>query len=354
MDVNNADPEQGHRVVITSRKLVTSRVDRLAQATLLLLVLGLLGIVALTWRYARLVVAPIRAVSKGFQQLQQAPGTIHQALPSAQTRDEIGQLVDGYNNHLLALNAQREAASELLLAEVARRETETMLVSAFEAIDEAFIVFDEHDRMLFCNERYREAYRASAPAIEPGETFETMLRYGVEQGQYLSPIGDPESWITARLASHRAGTTLLEQKLASGRWLRTIERKTERGQTVGFGIDITELKEAQEAAEAASSAKSQFLANMSHEIRTPMNAILGMLKLLTSTELTARQLDYGSKAEGAARSLLVLINDILDFSKVETGKITLDPRPFRFEQMLRDLSVVLSASVATKKIEVRF
>jgi CheY-like chemotaxis protein len=93
---------------------------------------------------------------------------------------------------------------------------------------------------------------------------------------------------------------------------------------------------------------------MSHEIRTPMNAVLGMLKLLKTTTLTARQHDYSSKADGAARSLLVLINDILDFSKVEAGKMSLDPRPFRFEQMLDDLSTVLSANVGTKKLDFRF
>ncbi len=115
-----------------------------------------------------------------------------------------------------------------------------------------------------------------------------------------------------------------------------------------------QLKDALTNAEQASIAKSQFLANMSHEIRTPMNAILGMLKLLQNTDLTVRQLDYAAKTEGAARSLLGLLNDILDFSKVEAGKMTLDPRPFRVDQMLRDLSVIVSANLGVKDVEVLF
>ena len=129
----------------------------------------------------------------------------------------------------------------------------------------------------------------------------------------------------------------------------------------GVNFDITEVKRSEEAlshavtaAEEASRSKSQFLANMSHEIRTPMNAILGMLKLLQNTELTVRQSDYASKTEGAARSLLGLLNDILDFSKVEAGKMTLDPRVFHVDQLLRDLSVILSANVGAKDIEVLF
>ena len=126
-------------------------------------------------------------------------------------------------------------------------------------------------------------------------------------------------------------------------------------------VDVSEMKQVQlqlqdrtAQAEQANVAKSQFLANMSHEIRTPMNAILGMLALLKKTSLTSRQADYAGKTEGAARSLLGLLNDILDFSKAEAGKMTLDPHPFRMDQLLRNLSVILSANAGGKNIEVLF
>lgn len=129
----------------------------------------------------------------------------------------------------------------------------------------------------------------------------------------------------------------------------------------GINRDITAQRElesrlldAKEQADASSAAKSSFLANMSHEIRTPMNAVLGMLHLVQNTELNPRQLDYVSKAETAAKSLLGLLNDILDYSKIEAGKLLLDAHPFELEHLMRDLAVVLSGNQGRKDVEVMF
>ncbi|WP_430459455.1 PAS domain S-box protein [Thalassolituus sp. LLYu03] len=129
----------------------------------------------------------------------------------------------------------------------------------------------------------------------------------------------------------------------------------------GINRDITEqleyearLRDAKEAADAASAAKSAFLANMSHEIRTPMNAVLGMLKLVSQTELSERQRDYVGKSQSAASSLLSLLNDILDYSKIEAGKLELDIHPFRLDDVLRNLAVVLSGNLGNKPVELLF
>jgi signal transduction histidine kinase/DNA-binding response OmpR family regulator len=107
-------------------------------------------------------------------------------------------------------------------------------------------------------------------------------------------------------------------------------------------------------AEAATVSKSQFLANMSHEIRSPMNAILGMLKLLRMSGLSAPQEDHAAKAYAATQALLRLLNDILDFSKIEAGKLTFERAPFGIDEMVRDVSSLLSASLGAKPVELIF
>ncbi|QFU24294.1 CHASE3 domain-containing protein [Shewanella eurypsychrophilus] len=114
------------------------------------------------------------------------------------------------------------------------------------------------------------------------------------------------------------------------------------------------LKEALSEAENANQTKSEFLANMSHEIRTPMNGILGMLKLLQHTVLSKRQNDYTLKAQTATVSLLSIINDILDFSKIEAGKMTIENGRFELEDIMGELSVILSTNLQEKSIELLY
>jgi PAS domain S-box-containing protein len=244
--------------------------------------------------------------------------------------------------------------SERKQAEQAIAQKEALLRAAIDTVNEAFVLFDPDDRLVFCNEKYRDLYAASAEVIVPGTRFEDMVRYGAEHGQYADAVGQVDEWVAERMALHRKSNTSLVQHLKDGRVLRVIERRMADGHTVGFRIDITDLVRATEAAEQASRSKSQFLANMSHEIRTPMNAVLGMLALLRRSALNARQADHAAKAEGAARSLLNLLNDILDFSKVEAGKMTLEAQPFEVETLLRDLGLVLAMNAAGKPLAVLY
>ena len=108
------------------------------------------------------------------------------------------------------------------------------------------------------------------------------------------------------------------------------------------------LENARNAAQAAAEARGTFLANMSHEIRTPMNAIIGLTELALRTDLTAKQQDYLGKVSRAANNLLGILNDILDFSKIESGKLDLEQIPFSLDEVLNQVSAVMSVQAEDK------
>ncbi len=230
--------------------------------------------------------------------------------------------------------------------------------AAIEAIPDGFVLYDREERLLTCNQRYRDIYPASAAAMEPGAKFEDILRYGLAHGQHSDAVGREEDWIAERLRQHRAASGVSEQQLSEGRWIRAVDHPTPDGGRVGLRIDITNIKDheaqleaARKAAEAANRAKSAFLANMSHEIRTPMNGVVGMAELLCDTSLSEEQRLFAETIRSSGEALLVIINDILDYSKIEAERLTLRPEPFDLERTIHEVTMLLQPRAREKGID---
>lgn len=246
---------------------------------------------------------------------------------------------------LLRLPNRFQRAVEI--ARLALEQSEIRFRDAIDALPDGFVIFDSEDRLITCNDRYRELYELSREYLQEGRTFEEILRYAFNKGQFCLEEGENiEHRIQQRLAQHDApdGPTH-EEQLASGQWVRIVERPIRGGGSVGFLVDITELKKnqielalARDKAESANQAKSAFLATMSHEIRTPMNVILGLLEVVNETEsLPEEQKRYLGTAYHSAQQLLHILNEILDISKMEANKIQLDNVKFDIETAINNV-----------------
>lgn len=117
-----------------------------------------------------------------------------------------------------------------------------------------------------------------------------------------------------------------------------------------FDIQNAELIQQREIAQKANEAKSLYLAYMSHEIRTQLNGIIGVSKILGSTELKPDQKDLMDTIVVSGDNLLGIINEILDFSKVESGQVALDIVETDLRKLIDNIVNLLLHKAVEKKI----
>jgi signal transduction histidine kinase len=249
------------------------------------------------------------------------------------------------------------------LQQMARDEavSRSRMREAIESISDGFSLYDMDDRLVECNQRYRELMDSGA-GILPGMTFEAVIRGAAEAGLILDAEGRLEDWVAERMARHRSPRGHFVEHFKGDRWIRVSERRVWHTGTVAIRTDITELKRteielskamadaqrARTAAEEASRAKSAFLANMSHELRTPMNAIIGYSEMLLEDARDAGQAETVrdlEKIRSAGKHLLALINEILDLSKIEAGKMELYLEDFDLLSVIRDVESTIKPLV---------
>ncbi|MCJ8281176.1 MAG: ATP-binding protein [Rivularia sp. ALOHA_DT_140] len=111
------------------------------------------------------------------------------------------------------------------------------------------------------------------------------------------------------------------------------------GTAIAHATLYKELESARQQAEDASRLKSEFLANVSHEIRTPLNGMIGFLKLILDgmADDEEEKALFLEEAHKSSIHLLEVINDILDFAKIEAGKMELELRPVKLDELFSDV-----------------
>jgi PAS domain-containing protein len=81
----------------------------------------------------------------------------------------------------------------------------TRLLEAIENINEGFVLFDAADRLVLCNQHYRESYPLLTDLMEQGSSFETIVRAGLERGQEPLHEGSVEARLNERLGQRERG-----------------------------------------------------------------------------------------------------------------------------------------------------
>jgi two-component system sensor histidine kinase/response regulator len=324
-------------------QIIINRQDVILSVSLIML-MGTIILIAVS--VIRWMVVPIERVTRSINQVSRIEwdGTLPEITETTTSYRELQQLSDAFGSLARQLFLYEQENKALLATLnlhliVSVTDTAGRIISA----NDSFChisgyarseLLGQNHRIIRSDEQSVEFWTTMWKTVSAGKPWRAQVRNRTKDGSHY--------WVDTQIAPFFGVNGKIEKYIA-------------------VRFDITTSKAGEEAmlvatqvAESSLLAKSQFVANISHELRTPMNAILGMLALLGKTGLNTRQNNYVVKIDRAARSLLGLLNEILDFSKIEAGKMSLDPLPFSFERLLRDVSDILGTSVDNKPVNILF
>lgn len=147
------------------------------------------------------------------------------------------------------ISARKAAEEQMRGAQAEKAAAMAILKDVIDTVPDGIVAFDGEDRLVFHNRAYKEIYRTSAPAIRRGATFESILRYGLERGQYAEAgrtRAEQEAWLRERL--HARGRKRFDrvQKIDRGRWVQIRDRRSQSGYVVGIRSDITAQQHAED------------------------------------------------------------------------------------------------------------
>lgn len=267
------------------------------------------------------------------------------------------------------------------------RKVDAQLRDAVESISEAFVLWDESNRLVMCNSKYRNFHAIPVEFARRGMPYRSVM----EQANAPRIMNEIEYGTPGP-----RGARSYEAQLQDGRWLLVSERHTRDGGYVSVGTDITARKMQEEqlienerqlritvadlgtsrealrrqatqlseladryleqkaAAIGANRAKAEFLANMHHEIRTPINHIIGFAELIEHEIFgpcgSPRYVEYARDIRRGGANLMALIADILDMAQVEAGRVKIERTPTPIGALLDEAVQEVREAVEAKSL----
>ena len=171
-----------------------------------------------------------------------------------------------------------------------------MLKAVLSEMADGVAVFDEEDRLVFCNEQYHSMFPRTRDVRRPGTPLPEILRAALERGEQPEiPRENLDGWIATVVAGIRQGGEE-EIRLFDGRWLLARNRCVAGFGSISVVSDVTEIRNAEQRS-AALAAEMKVLATM--------DALTSVLNRRALDEELEREVAR-SRRSGTALSLIMI------------------------------------------------
>jgi len=289
---------------------VTGRVRAYLSVLGAVMIIGLVAALLVSIWLQRVVSRPMESMAHVARQIVEKRDWSFRAKRT--TLDEIGVVVDAFNNMLDEVQARARAL-----------ETSEKLYRAIgETINYGVWVTDADGRLIYASDSFLRLV---------GMTLQQAADEG--WGKVLHP-DDAADTLEAWRECARTGSNWYREHryfgvdgryhaiLAQGVPIRDDTGQVQRW--AGINLDISRLKNTERALLEADRRKDEFLATLAHELRNPLAPIRNAVRILDSDAADDRQRKWGREVIARqVQRMSLLLDDLLDVSRITRGQLEL-------------------------------
>jgi len=219
------------------------------------------------------------------------------------------------------------------------------------AIGEGVVVVSDKGEVMFINEQALSMLQMGSEDLI-GKHLISAIEILDKDNRPVS--GDAHPMHQALIRGQRFTTTELKFKRADGENFPvsiTASPVFLQGALIGGVLvfrDITREKEVDRM-------KTEFISLASHQLRTPLSAMKWFAEMLLSGdsgELTEEQKGMINNIYISNERMIELVNSLLNISRIESGRIIIEPKPTRLEELVREVLLELQPKITEKKHKV--
>jgi methyl-accepting chemotaxis protein len=214
----------------------------------------------------------------------------------------------------------------------------TRMRVAINNMSQGLCMFDGSERLVVCNQRYKELYNLPDDAVRPGRTLAELLEFRIANGSFAR---EPNQYRHELVSAMAAGkTTHTEVNSATGRVVSVINRPMAGGGWVATHEDISDrrdaererasMQEQQQRRSAIEQAIAAFRRRVEDHLSTVADGAMAMRS--TATTLLASSAETSQRAEGAVSTS----NEAS--TNVDTAAVAADELSNSIEEISRQLA----------------